>query len=174
MSIALSELSIPVVVQMLSGLSGVIDKAAAYATEKKIDPQALLASRFAPDMYDFAKQVRVASTWGVWIAGRLAGVEPLKFADDEKTFEDLRARVAKAVAFAQSVDKKAIDDNAETVISFQAGPNVRKFKGKDFLMHFALPHFFFHCTTAYDVIRHAHVPLAKRDYMGPVQGMIEG
>ena len=174
MPTALSELSIPVVVQQLSGLSGVIDKASAFCAEKKCDPQALLTARFAPDMYDFAKQVRVASTWGVWIAGRLAGVEPLKFADDEKSFDELKARVSKAIDFAKSVDKAAIDAAADKVIAFQAGPNVRKFKGKDFLMHFALPHFFFHCTTAYDLIRHAGVPLAKRDFMGPVQGMIEG
>ena len=145
----------------------------AFCAEKKCDPQALLTARFAPDMYDFAKQVRVASTWGVWIAGRLAGVEPLKFADDEKSFDELKARVARAIEFAKSMDKAAIDAAADKVISFQAGPNVRKFKGKDFLMHFALPHFFFHCTTAYDLIRHAGVPLAKRDFMGPVQGMIE-
>ena len=173
MSTALSELSIPVVVQMLTGLASVIDKAAGYVAEKKCDPQALLTARFAPDMYDLAKQIRVASTWGVSIAGRLAGVEPLKFSDDEKTFDDLKARVSRAIAFAQSVDKKAIDANADAVISFQAGPNVRKFKGKDFLMHFALPHFFFHCTTAYDLLRHSGAPITKRDFMGPVQGMIE-
>ena len=173
MSISLHQISIPVVVQHLSGLSGVIDKAAAFTAEKKIDPQALLTARFAPDMYDFAKQVRVASTWGVWIAGRLAGVEPPKFADDEKTFDELKARVAKAIDFAKAQNAAAIDAAADKVIAFQAGPNVRKFKGKDFLMHFALPHFFFHCTTAYDLIRHSGVPLAKRDFMGPVQGMIE-
>ncbi len=174
MSISLHELSIPVVVQQLSGLSSVIDKAAAYVAEKKVDPQALLTARFAPDMYDFAKQVRVASTWGVWIAGRLAGVEPPKFADDEKSFDELKARVAGAIEFAKTRDAAAVNAAAEKVISFQAGPNVRRFKGKDFLMHFALPHFFFHCATAYDLIRHSGVPLAKRDFMGPVQGMIEG
>ncbi len=173
MSTALSDLAIPVVVQMLSGVSGVIEKTAAYAVERKLDPQALLSTRFAPDMYDFAKQVRVASMWGVSIAAKLAGVEPMKFDDDEKTFEELRARVSKAIAYAQSMDRKAIDANAETVIAFQAGAGVRKFKGKDFLLHFAMPHLFFHCATAYDLMRHAGVPLAKRVYMGPVQGMIE-
>jgi hypothetical protein len=174
MSISLHQLSVPVVVQMLSGLSGVIDKAAAYVAEKKVDPQALLTARFAPDMYDFAKQVRVCSTWGVSITARLAGVEPPKFPDDEKTFDDLKARVAKAIQFAKAQDAAAIDAVADKVISFPAGANIRKFKGKDFLMHFALPHLFFHCTTAYDLIRHAGVPLAKRDFMGPVQGVIEG
>ena len=174
MSISLHQLSVPVIVQMLSGLSGVIDKAAAFVAEKKVDPQALLTARFAPDMYDFAKQVRVSSTWGVWIAARLAGVEPPKFADDEKTFEELKTRVAKAIEFAKAQDVAAIDAAADKVIAFPAGPNIRKFKGRDFLMHFALPHFFFHCTTAYDLIRHSGVPLAKRDFMGPVQGIIEG
>ena len=174
MSISLHQLSVPVIVQMLSGLSGVIDKAAAFVAEKKVDPQALLAARFAPDMYDFAKQVRVSSTWGVWIAARLAGVEPPKFADDEKTFEELKTRVAKAIEIAKAQDVAANDAAADKVIAFPAGPNIRKFKGRDFLMHFALPHFFFHCTTAYDLIRHSGVPLAKRDFMGPVQGVIEG
>jgi uncharacterized protein len=174
MSFSLYEASTPVVIQMLTGLSGVIDKAAAYAAERKIDPRALIDARFAPDMYAFGKQTQVASMWGCFIPGKLAGVDAPKLADDEKTFEDLKARVGKAIEFARSCDAKAIDAAAETVIAFQAGPNLRKFKGKDFLMHFALPHFFFHCTTAYDLIRHSGVPLAKRDYMGPVQGLIEG
>ena len=173
MPASLSDLSIPVVVQMLTGLHGVIDRAAAYTSEKKLDPQALLTTRFAPDMYDFAKQVRVASMFGVNIAARLSGAEPLKFADDEKTFDELKARVQKAIAFAKSADRAAIDASADAVVSFPAGSSVRKFKGKDFLMHFALPHLFFHCATAYDLMRHAGVPLAKRDYLGPVQGAIE-
>jgi hypothetical protein len=174
MSFSLYDASIPVVYQQLSGLSGVIDKAAAYVAEKKVDPQALLGARFAPDMYPLAKQIQIASMWGVTIAARLSGVEPLKFSDDEKTFEDLKARVAKAIEFAKSVDRQKIEACADTVISIQAGANLRKYKGKDFLMHFALPHFFFHCTTAYDLVRHCGLPLAKRDYMGPVQGLIEG
>jgi hypothetical protein len=173
MSFSLYEASVPVIVQMLGGLTGVIEKAAAAVAERKLDPQALLGTRFAPDMYPFAKQIQVASMWGVTIPARLAGVEPLKFGDDEKTFDDLKARVARAIEFAKSIDAKAIDANADTVISIPAGPNIRKYKGKHFLMHFALPHFFFHCTTAYDLIRHAGLPLAKRDYMGPVIGLIE-
>ena len=174
MSFSLSEASVPVVVQMLTGLSGVIDKAAAYATERKIDPRALIDARFAPDMYAFGKQVQVAAMWGCFIPGKLSGVDAPKPADEDKTFDDLKARVHRAIEFARSCDAKAIDAAAETIIAFQAGPNLRKFKGKDFLMHFALPHFFFHCTTANDLIRHSGVPLAKRDFMGPVHGQIEG
>ncbi len=173
MSLSLYEASMPVVIQMLTGLFSVIDKAAANVAERKLDPQSLLGARFMPDMYPFAKQVQVASMWGVTIAARLAGVEPLKFADDEKSFEDLKARVTKAIAFAKCVDAAAINANAETVLTFHGGTNTRKFKAKDFLLHFALPHFFFHCTTAYDLIRHNGLPVAKRDYMGPIQGILE-
>ncbi len=174
MSLSLSEASIPVVAQMLSGLAGVIDKAAAFTAERKTAPRALIDARFAPDMYAFGKQVQVASMWGCFIAGKLAGVEAPKFVDADRSFDELKALVAQAVAFANSVDKAAIDANAQAIVSFQAGPNLRKFKGKDFLLHFALPHFFFHCTTAYDLIRHSGVTLAKRDFMGVVPNEIMG
>ncbi len=174
MSFTLFDASIPVVTQHLTGLAGVIDKAIAFAAERKVDPRALIDARFAPDMYAFGKQVQVASMWGAVIAAKLSGAEMIKFADDEKTFEELKARVLKAIAFVESVDRKTIDAHADVVLSIQAGPNVRKYKGKDFLLHFALPHFFFHCTTAYDLLRHSGVTLAKRDFMGPVQGLIEG
>ena len=174
MTISLYQISAPVVAQMLAGLSGVLEKAAAFAAEKKLDPQALLTARFAPDMYDLAKQVRVVCMWATVIAGKLSGSEPPKFADDEKTFEELRARVAKAIAFVNAQDPAAIDAAAGKVIAFPVGPAVRKFKGLDFTVHFALPHFMFHCATCYDLLRHSGAPLAKRDYMGPVHGMIEG
>ena len=174
MSFTLFDASIPVITQHLTGLAGVIDKAAAFTAEHNADPRALIDARFAPDMYAFGKQVQVASMWGAMIAAKLSGADMIEFAGDEKTFEELKARVLKAIDFARSVDRKAIDANADAVVSIQAGPNVRKYKGKDFLLHFALPHFFFHCTTAYDLIRHSGVPLAKRDFMGPVQGVIEG
>lgn len=173
MTISLFEASIPVVTQMLTGLSGVLDKAGAFVAERGLDPRALTEARFAPDMYPLIRQVRVVTMWSGIIAGRLAGVEPPKFADDETTFGDLKARVARALEFVGSVDEKAINAAAGTVISFQAGPNMRRYKGRDFLLHFALPHFFFHCTTAYDLLRHSGVPLAKRDFMGPTLGVIE-
>lgn len=174
MSVSLSEISVDVVTQHLTGLAGVIDKAIAFAAEKKLSQAALIELRFAPDMYNFGKQVQVASFWGAMIAAKLANIEPMKFADDEKSLEDLKARVERALAFVKAANRGAVDAMAETVVSIQAGANVRKYKGKDFALHFALPHFFFHCTTAYDLLRHFGIPLAKRDYMGAVIGLIEG
>ncbi len=174
MTISLYQISAPVIAQMLAGLSGVLEKAGAFAAEKKFDPQALLTARFAPDMYDLAKQVRVASMWGMAITGKLSGAEPPKFADDEMTFEALRARVAKAIEFVKAQDPAAIDAAADRIIAFPVGPAVRKFKGPDFVIHFGLPHLMFHCAACYDLLRHSGAPLTKRDYMGPVHGMMEG
>ena len=174
MAFSLYDASIPVVARQLAGLSGVIDKAAAFVAERTIDERALVEARFAPDMYDFAKQVRVASMWGAVIAGKLSGTEAPALGDDEKTLADLKARVEKALAFAKSADRAAVDGSVDKVVSIQAGPNTRRYKAQDFLLHFAMPHFFFHCTTAYDLLRHSGVALAKRDFMGPPQGLIEG
>jgi hypothetical protein len=125
-------------------------------------------------MYHFAKQVQVATSWCVNIPAMIAGVTAPKLPDDAASFEALKARIAAAIDYARSVDPAALDAGAERVLTFPAGAATRRMKGRDFLLHYSLPHFYFHCTTAYDILRHNGVPLAKRDFMGPVQGIIEG
>jgi uncharacterized protein len=168
MAFSLYQASVPVFTQMLTGLSGVLDKAAAYVQERKIDQAALLNDRLFSNMYTLCRQVQVASDWAKNTSARLAGVEPPQFADDEKSFEELKGRVGRTLDFLKGLDRAAIDAAAEKDIVFPAGPSKRKMAGADFLLHQTMPHFFFHVTTAYDILRTNGIDLTKRDYMGPV------
>lgn len=171
MAVSLYNASVPVMLQMLGGVSGALDKAAAHCAEKKIEPAAILTARLYPNMYMFQKQVQVASDWARNTAGRLAGTEIPKIADDEKTFEDLKNRISQSVDFLRSVDEAAVDSAADRDVRWTAGPNTREMNGADFLFHQALPQFLFHVTTAYAILRHNGVELAKRDFMGEIPRM---
>lgn len=171
MPVSLYNASVPVMLQMLGALSRVIDKAAAHCADRKIEPAALLTARLYPNMYMFQKQVQVACDWARNTAGRLAGVDVPKIADDEKTFDDLKSRIARSIEFLKAVDAAAVDAGADRDVKWAAGPNTREMKGVDFVHHQALPQFFFHVTTAYDILRHNGVELAKRDFMGEVPRM---
>ena len=168
MAFSLYQASVPVFTQILTGLSGVLDKAAAYVQEKKIDPAALLNDRLFSNMFPLVRQVQVAADWAKNCSARLAGVEPPQFANDEKSFEDLKARIAKTLDFVKGLDAAAIDAAVEKEIVFPAGAEKRQMAGADFLLHQTLPHFFFHVTTAYDILRTNGIDLVKRDFMGPV------
>lgn len=171
MAFSLYQASVPVFTQMLVGLQGVLDKAAAYAEEKKIDPAVLLEDRLFANMFPLVRQVQVASEWAKTTSARLAGVEPPQFANDEKSFADLKARIGRTVEFLNGLDAAAIDAAAEKEIVYPAGGGQRKMAGADFLLHQTLPNFFFHVTTAYDILRTNGVDLGKRDFMGPVPRM---
>jgi len=168
MSLPLYQASIPVMLQMLGGLSGLCDKASAHCAEKKIDPSALLTARLFPNMYMFQKQVQVATDWVRNTAAMLSGVEAPKLANDEKTFDDLRARIASTVAFVNSIDPDQISAAEGREITWATSANTRVMMGEDFALHQALPQFFFHVTSAYAILRHNGVELAKRDFMGDV------
>ena len=174
MSITLSQASIDVIIQTLSGLTGTLDKAIAHCAASKHDQQAYLTARFFPDMYPFDKQVRMVARWAENIPAMLAGVNADKPADDEKSLEDLKARLARALAYVQTFDRAVIDAAADKVLTFPAGAATRRMTGRDFVLHYSQLHLLFHATTAYDLLRHSGVPLAKRDFMGQVQGIIEG
>jgi hypothetical protein len=171
MAVSLYDASVPVMLQMLGALSGVIDKAAAHCADRKIDPAALLTARLYPNMYMFQKQVQVACDWARNAAGRLAGIDIPKMADDETTFEDLKSRISRSIDFLNSVDPATIAAGADRDVRWTAGPNTREMKGADFVLHQALPQFFFHVTTAYDILRHNGIELVKRDFMGQVPRM---
>ena len=172
MSVSIHEMTVDVIVQHLSGLVGVLDKLAAHVEEKKYDANAYLQARLYPDMYPFAKQVQVATSWGVNIPAMILGVTAPKLPDDASSIDALKARIAAAIDYAKSVDAAALEGAADKVLTFPAGPAQRSMKVSDFVLHYSLPHFFFHCTTAYDIARHNGAPLAKRDFMGPVVGII--
>ena len=159
--------SIPVFKQMLGGLSGVLAKAEAHAAEKKIDPNALLQARLYPDMFPLLRQVQVASDFAKSVSARLAGVDVPKLADDEQTFADLQARIATVLEFIGGLDAALFDEAATREIVTQAGtPKEKRFTGESYIFNYGLPHFFFHTTTAYAILRHNGVEVGKKDYIG--------
>jgi uncharacterized protein len=159
--------SIPVFKQMLGGLSAVLAKADAHAQEKKIDPNAFLQARLFPDMFALLKQVQVATDFAKGVAARLAGVEVPSMPDNELTFAELQTRIATVLAFMEGLDKAAFAQAANREIITQAGtPKEKRFTGQSYLFNYGLPHFFFHTTTAYAILRTNGVEVGKKDYIG--------
>ena len=169
MSFSMSQASLPACTIGLTALSGVLDKAQAFATAKKVDPSVLLASRLAPDMFALTRQVQVACDLAKNGLSRLAGVEPPRFEDNETTIDALKARIARTVAHLKSLDPKKIDAAGDREITFPLGPtNKGSMKGDDYLNHFVLPNFYFHLTAAYAILRHCGVDIGKQDYLGAI------
>jgi len=166
MTISMYQASAPRFVNMLNNLSAVLDKAAAHAEAKKIDPAVLTGDRLYPNMLPLTSQVRIACDNAKGAVARLAGVEIPKHEDTEQTFAELKARIAKTIAFVQSIQPAQIDGSEEREIVLKLGGTEVKFKGMQYLLGFALPNFYFHVVTAYDILRHDGVELAKRDYIG--------
>jgi hypothetical protein len=165
MSLSMYQASIPVFVRMLSNLSAMLEKAAAYAEVKKIDPAVLIQARLAPDMRPLSFQVQVATDTVKGCAARLAGIEAPSFPDTETTFPELHARIAKTITFLQSVSAAQIDGSEERTVTLKLRQEVQ-FKGQAYLLSFVLPNFFFHVTTAYAILRHNGVEIGKQDYIG--------
>ena len=167
MTNALYASSIPLFKQMLGGLKAVLAKAEAHAIAKKIDPNALLQARLFPDMFPLLKQVQVATDFAKGVAHRLADVEVPKMEDSELTFADLQARIDKVLSLMDSLEEAQFDGAATREIVTQAGtPKEKHFTGQSYLVNYGLPHFFFHTTTAYNILRHNGVEVGKRDYIG--------
>lgn len=160
--------SVPVFVKTLGNLSAILDKAAAFAEFKKIDPAVLLNMRLAPDMFPLLRQVRIACDFAKGATARLAGEEPPAWEDNETTIADLKARIERTIAFVQAFDPQRFDGaEARRVTVMMRGEPV-EYVGLPYLAHAVLPNFFFHATTAYDILRHAGVELGKRDFIGKV------
>ena len=168
MSLSMYQASIPAFVQMLNSLSAILEKAEAHAANRKIEPEVLVNYRLAPDMLPFARQIQIAADLAKGPAARLAGVEVPKHDDTEKTFDDLKARLATALAFVQSFQLSDIDGSEDRDIRLTLGEHTMNFKGQPYLVHFVMPNFYFHCTTAYDILRHCGVELGKRDFIGTI------
>lgn len=166
MAFNMYQASVPVLTHFLKSISNVLDKGAAFCAAKKIEPAVLAGYRLAPDMLPLSRQVQIMSDGAKGCGARLAGVEVPSFPDTETNFEELKARIAKTIAFLEGL-KPAQFEGAETRdISLKAGPNELKFKGQDYLTNFVLPNFYFHATATYAILRHAGVELGKRDYLG--------
>jgi hypothetical protein len=166
MTISMYTASVPVFIQHLNGLSSVLDKAAAYAAARKINEADLLNMRLSPDMFNLTRQVRAATDQAANAAGRLSGKELLKFANDETTIAQLKERIAKTIAYLKSVKASEVDGTEGKDISIASPNGNRQFTGQNLLLGNALPNFYFHATTAYDIIRQCGVELGKGDFMG--------
>src|SRR5262245_47852713 len=151
MSMSMYRASVPVFLQILPCMSSVLDKAAAFAAAKKIEPQVLLDARLYPDMFPLTRQVQIATDFAKGACARLAGVEPPKYPDTEASFDDLKARIAKTIAFIKEFKPSQIDGSEERDISLQMGGQTRNFKGENYLVSVVLPNFFFHATTTYAI-----------------------
>ena len=159
--------SVPVLKQMLTPLKSILAQASDYATTKSIEPDALLQARLAPDMFPLLKQVQIAADFARGISARLAGVEVPKWEGNEKNFADLDALLAQTLAFLDSVSAAQFEGKEAAEIVLRPGtPKEKKLTGQVYLANYGLPQFFFHVTTAYDILRHNGLPIGKRDFMG--------
>jgi uncharacterized protein len=166
MTLSIYQASVPVYIRRLEALSAILDKAAAYASQRKIDPAALIQARLYPDMLPLARQVQITCSHAVRGGARLSGAEPPSVEDKETSFDDLKGRIAKTLEFLKSVDAKKMDGMEDREITFPAGDHKVTLKGADYLLHFSMPNFYFHLTTAYDILRNNGLDIGKADFMG--------
>jgi hypothetical protein len=167
-AISMYRSSVGVFTLFLGNLSGLLDHAAVYAEARNIDPSILLHARLSLNMYDLTRQVAEAIRHAVVACGLLAGVDPPVFPDTEPDMAELKARIATALDFMRSLQPAAINgtEKKQVVFTFRNG-STRNFDGQSLLLIFSVPQFFFHVTTAYDILRHCGVDLAKKDFLGP-------
>lgn len=166
MTLTMSGASVPAFVQGLTSLSAVLDKAAAHAEARRIDPAALLQARLFPDMFPLTRQVQVAADFAKGTVARLAGEDPPKWEDAETSFEELKGRIGRTLDFVRGVDPARIDGSEGREITLSIAGKPVTFRGQPYLVHFALPNFWFHVTAAYSILRHNGVELGKRDFIG--------
>ena len=166
MTISMYSASAPRFANTLKNLSAILDKAQAHCDAKKLDPKVFTGARLYPDMFPMARQVQAACDTAKGAVARLAGVAIPAHEDTEQTFEELKARIAKTIAFIQTVQPAQIDGSEEREVVLKMRSGEIKFKGMQYLLGHALPNFYFHVTTAYDLLRHNGVEVGKRDYIG--------
>jgi hypothetical protein len=166
MPLTIYTVAIPPMLRTLNNLSAILDKAAAHADSKKIDPEVLLGMRLAPDMWPLIKQVRATCDFAKAATSRLAGREPPKWEDSEKTFSDLKARIGRCRDLLAAAKQSEFDDAETRDVTFETRDGPVTLKGIDYLFTVAFPNFYFHATAAYAILRHAGVSLGKMDFLG--------
>ena len=166
MTISMFQASVPRLINALNNLSHILDKAQAHIDAKKIDTSALIQFRLYPDMLNFTRQVQIASDTAKGVVARLAGVEIPAYEDNEQSIADLKARIAKTIAFIEGFKPDQIDGTEDKDIITKRGEKETHYKGMQFLLGHAIPNVYFHTTTAYAILRHNGVEVGKRDYLG--------
>ena len=168
MTISMYQASVPRIINMLGNLSRIIEKAQEHADAKKIDPAAIIDFRLYPDMFSLCRQVQIATDTAKSVVARLAGADIPAYEDNERSFDDLKARIAKTIAFVETFTPAQIDGTEDKDIVTKRGDKETHYKGMQFLLNHAMPNVYFHVTTAYNILRHNGVEIGKRDYLGTV------
>ena len=166
MAISIYDQFVPVFSHMLQALDKVLAKAEADAAARKIDLEVFVNARLAPDMLPLTRQIQILTDQAKGCASRLAGQDPPKWADDEKTFADLHARIAKTIAHLKTFKPEQFEGAEQRAIELKFPNATFNFTGKDYLLNFVIPNFYFHYTTAYAILRHNGVPIGKGDFLG--------
>ncbi|WP_338759151.1 DUF1993 domain-containing protein [Massilia sp. METH4] len=168
MSFSMYSASLPVFRQILNSLLDILEKAERHVETTRIDPNALLQYRLFPDMLPFTRQIQIAADFAKGAGARLAGQDVPSWEDTEKSFAELKLRIKKTLTFLDSLPAHEIEQSAERPITVGSGEKTRHFSGQTYLLHYALPHFFFHATTAYDILRHNGLDIGKKDFIGTI------
>jgi hypothetical protein len=166
MSISMYQISVPVFIRMLTNLDAILKKGAAYAEARKVEPSVLTGSRLFPDMFPLVRQVQIATDTAKGASSRLAGLEPPKYEDNEVGFDELYARLHKTIAYLETLKPEQFDGSEQRTITLSHHGEEVSYTGADYLLTNVLPNFFFHVTTAYDILRHCGVEIGKKDYLG--------
>ena len=169
MTVSMYDISVPAVINTLESMSAVLDKAIAYCAAKKIEQTVLTSYRLTPDMFPLSRQIQIMTDGVKGMGARLTGTEVPSFPDTETTFDELKARIAKTVAFLKGLKAEQFKDSETRDIALKAGPTELKFKGLAYVTTFVLPNLYFHATTTYAILRHVGVDIGKRDYLGNIQ-----
>lgn len=168
MTISMYQASIPVFLRGLNNLSALLQKAEDHAKAKNLDPSVFTTGALTEDMFPLTRQVQIATDSAKGCAARLAGIEVPSFEDNEKTFAELQARIKKTIAFIESVKPAQVDGSEERAVTIKTRSDEFTFPGQTYLTAWAMPNFYFHVVTAYDILRHKGVEIGKKDYLGKV------
>ena len=166
MKISMYQASVPVFVRALNNLAAILEKAAAHAESRKIDPAVLVGYRLYPDMFGLARQVQIATDGAKGGVARLAGIEPPKYEDNEATIADLIARLRKTVTYLESIKPEHIDGSEDKTVTWKTQTATRTMQGLPYLLNHVTPNVYFHVTTAYAILRHCGVEIGKQDFLG--------
>lgn len=170
MSFTIYEASLPPLIRGLETLSKILDKAVAQAKSEDRDLNTLLEARLAPDMFAFTRQVQIVSDTAKGCAARLTGTEPPSFPDEEETFPELQQRIGRTIEYLKSFRPEQFEGADARTVMLKFPTGAMSFSGRDYLTGFVLPNFYFHVTTAYDILRHNGIAIGKMDYLGPMPG----
>lgn len=165
--LSIYDTTIPPLKRTLGNLAAILEKAEQYADTKKVAHQVLLDARLYIDMYPLTRQIQIATDMSKGAGARLAGLEVPRYEDNETSFAELQARIAKTIAFLDSITPEQLADAESREITITIRKTDLKFSGQDYLLKWVLPNVYFHVTTAYNILRHNGVELGKQDFLGP-------